>query len=137
MFTEQRTNATANRITMTAVALVMAVSVAGCARDRMTTGSISRSTPKAVSNVATMSEPQLRSAADSLGRAYTQNTKDKATALRYASVLQMTGRVDQSLAVMRKLAIDHPKDREVLAAYGKALAAAGELQPALDAVRRA
>jgi Flp pilus assembly protein TadD len=31
----------------------------------------------------------------------------------------------------------YPKDREVLAAYGKALAGAGELQPALDAVRRA
>jgi Flp pilus assembly protein TadD len=38
---------------------------------------------------------------------------------------------------MRKLAIDHPKERQVLAGYGKALAAAGELEPALDAVRRA
>ena len=36
-----------------------------------------------------------------------------------------------------KLAIAHPKDRQVLAAYGKALAAAGQLEPALDAVRRA
>ncbi|MDV6227187.1 tetratricopeptide repeat protein [Nitratireductor aquimarinus] len=138
MFTEQRTNATANRITVTALALVMATAMAGCAsKDRMTTGSVSRSTPGAATNVASMTEPQLRSAADSLGRAYTKNTKDKATALRYASVLQMTGRADQSLAVMRKLAIDHPQDRQVLAAYGKALAAAGELQPALDAVRRA
>ena len=38
---------------------------------------------------------------------------------------------------MRKLAIAYPKDRDVLAAYGKALAGAGELEPALDAVRRA
>jgi Flp pilus assembly protein TadD len=38
---------------------------------------------------------------------------------------------------MRKLAITHAKDREVLAAYGKALAGAGQLEPALDAVRRA
>ena len=38
---------------------------------------------------------------------------------------------------MRKLAIAYPKDRDVLAAYGKALAGAGEFQPALDAVRRA
>jgi Flp pilus assembly protein TadD len=49
----------------------------------------------------------------------------------------MTGKTDQSLAVMRKLAIAHPKDRSVLAAYGKALAAAGEFETALDAVRRA
>ena len=49
----------------------------------------------------------------------------------------MHGRTDQSLAELRKLAIELPKDRQVLAAYGKALAAAGELEPALDAVRRA
>jgi Flp pilus assembly protein TadD len=38
---------------------------------------------------------------------------------------------------MRKLAIAYPKDRDVLAAYGKALAANGQFEPALDAVRRA
>ena len=43
----------------------------------------------------------------------------------------------QALAVMRKLAITHPKDRQVLAAYGKALAGAGQFEAALDAVRRA
>jgi Flp pilus assembly protein TadD len=35
------------------------------------------------------------------------------------------------------VAINYPSDRDVLAAYGKALAAAGQLQQALDAVRRA
>ena len=49
----------------------------------------------------------------------------------------MNGETDQALAVMRKLAIAYPKDRDVLAAYGKALAAAGQFEPALDAVRRA
>ncbi len=57
--------------------------------------------------------------------------------MRYASVLQMTGNTDQSLAVMRRLAIQHSKDRQVLAAYGKSLAAAGQFEQALDAVRRA
>jgi len=38
---------------------------------------------------------------------------------------------------MRKLAIDYPKDRGVLAAYGKSLAADGQFDQALDAVRRA
>ena len=57
--------------------------------------------------------------------------------MHYAQVLQMNGNTDQSLAVMRKLAIAYPKDRDVLAAYGKALAGVGQLEPALDAVRRA
>src|SRR5690606_39174076 len=71
------------------------------------------------------------------GRSYAKNPKDVNTAMRYASALQMNGRNDQALAVMRKLAIETPRARQVLAAFAKARAAAGELQPALDAVRRA
>jgi Flp pilus assembly protein TadD len=100
----------------------------------MATGSLSRSHSKPIEQ---MSSDELHSAAGSLGQTYARNPADKDTALRYAQVLQMTGNSDQALAVMRKLAIDLPKDRSVLAAYGKALAGAGQLQPALDAVRRA
>jgi len=114
------------------LALALATSLAGCAHDRLTTGSISRGKP-----VDQMSAGELKSASRSLGDAYASNPGDKPTALRYASVLQMNGDTDQSLAVMRKLAIGYPKDREVLAAYGKALAADGQFEPALDAVRRA
>jgi Flp pilus assembly protein TadD len=115
------------------IALLVAASIAGCARDKFATGSIGRGGKP----VESMSAGELQSAARSLGESYAANPKDKATALRYASVLQMNGDTDQSLAVMRKLAIDYPKDRDVLAAYGKSLAAAGQLEPALDAVRRA
>ncbi|WP_274630470.1 tetratricopeptide repeat protein [Arvimicrobium flavum] len=135
MFTKRRAKATANRILMAGAAMAVAATLAGCANDRMTTGSISRATSgKAVEQ---MSAGELSNAAVSLGQAYARDPKDKATGLRYAAVLQMNGRADQSLAVMRKLAIIHSKDREVLAAYGKALAGAGQLEPALDAVRRA
>lgn len=121
-----------------AAALALTLATTGCAhRDRnITTGSVSAGAA-ANADIASMSMPQLTAAARSLGNRYIRNPKDKAVALRYASVLQMSGHVNQSLAVMRKLAIDYPEDREVLAAYGKALAAAGELEPALDAVRRA
>src|SRR5262245_36592006 len=118
---------------MSAVAIV-AVSLGGCAKDRLTTGSIMPSSGKPVEQ---MSADELQSAARSLGSVYASNPNDKPTAMRYGSVLQMNGDTDQSLAVMRKLAITYPKDREVLAAYGKSLAAAGQLEPALDAVRRA
>jgi Flp pilus assembly protein TadD len=123
----------ASRLLKITAALLLSASVSGCGHDRMTTGSISRG-GKAVEQ---MSAGELQSTARSLGESYASDPNDKATAMRYASVLQMNGDTDQSLAVMRKLAIAFPKDREVLAAYGKALAADGQFEPALDAVRRA
>ena len=135
MLTKTASNIPSRRLLTTAMALVLAAGVAGCANSRnMTTGSVARDSGRPVDQ---MSTSQLESAADTLGEAFARNPKDKVVAMRYASVLQMNGRVDQSLAVMRKLAIGYPKDRDVLAAYGKSLAAAGQFEPALDAVRRA
>jgi Flp pilus assembly protein TadD len=135
MFTNLDAKATGKRAKGTLTAIAIALLLSSCAStDRMTTGSTSRSSSHAVES---MSAQELASTANSLGQSYSRNPKDLNTAMRYASVLQMSGRSDQSLAVMRKLAIDYPADRQVLAAYGKALAAAGELEPALDAVRRA
>lgn len=135
MSTIRDNNAKGKRRAVTVLAVVAMAALAGCANvDRTSTGSVSRTS---ATPVETMSAQQLASEADTLGRAYARNPKDLNVAMRYASVLQMNGRVDQSLAVMRKLAIDYPSERQVLAAYGKALASAGELEPALDAVRRA
>src|SRR5262245_18137864 len=127
MPSEHRAGRFAGRLSRMWLALALATSLAECVHDRMTTGSISRGKP-----VDQMSAGELKSASRSLGDAYAANPGDKTTALRYASVLQMNGNIDQSLAVMRKLAIGFPKDREVLAAYGKALAADGQFEPALD-----
>lgn len=119
---------------LAASACALALAVSGCAHKELTTGSIRRDAP---ARTAGLSGSDLDAATDSLGKAYTSDTSNRTVAMRYASVLQMDGRTDQSLAVMRKLAIQYPKDREVLAAYGKALAANGELEAALDAVQRA
>ncbi|MCO6390219.1 tetratricopeptide repeat protein [Aliihoeflea aestuarii] len=117
------------------VALAATLALGGCANVRqMTTGSVDRTV---TGSVTQMTAPELRATANQLGNAYKRNPGDMNVAMQYAEVLQMDGRADQSLAVMRKAAIDHPEERRVLAAYGKALAAAGDLQPALDAVRRA
>ena len=113
------------------VALVAALS--GCANKNLTTGSIGGSRK----SVDQMSASEIQGASVSLGNAYTRDPSDKTVAMQYASVLQIDGKTDQSLAVMRKLAIAHPKDRKVLAAYGKSLAAADQFEPALDAIRRA
>ena len=116
-----------------AIALI-AATVTGCAgKSSMTTGSINRSGKP----VEQMSTSELERAASQLGQDYAKRPTDKATALSYSTELQMNGRTDQSLAVMRKLAIALPKDRDVLAAYGKSLAGVGQFEQALDAVRRA
>ncbi len=134
MLTSRTMNATGKKLLLTAAVFALAASVTGCGTSKLTTGSISRQSGKAVEQ---MSSSELRSASASIGKAYTKDPSDKNAAMRYSTVLQMSGKTEQSLAVMRKLAIAYPTDREVLAAYGKSLAGAGELQPALDAVRRA
>lgn len=68
---------------------------------------------------------------------YTADDKDKTNALNYAAALLRVGRSDQALAVLQKTAINYPNDREVLAAYGKGLAAQGQLEQALGIIRRA
>ena len=122
------------RLVSSALALLLAAGVAGCAQSRMTTGSVRASSPEPIGQ---MTSSELNAALARLGPKYAADPRDKTIALSYASALQMDGRTDQSLAVMRKAVIYNPKDRDILAAYGKALAANGDLEQALDAIRRA
>jgi len=124
---------------LSAVIITTALTLAGCNTvDRTTTGSITKgSSTSASQSIEQMNVQQLAQAAQTYGAHYQKNPTSKVAALNYATVLSMAGRHDQSLAVMRAIAIHLPKDRQVLAAYGKALAGAGELNAALDAVRRA
>ncbi|MEP7453244.1 tetratricopeptide repeat protein [Phyllobacterium sp. SB3] len=125
------------------VALIaLTTGISGCSTtDKTTTGSISPATSESpalpAGNFDQMNEQQLMQASTSLGNRYQSNPKDKTAAVNYATVLRMTNRSDQALAVMRSLAIAYPKDRSVLAAYGKALASSGEFEAALDSLRRA
>ena len=120
------------------VAVAM-LAASGCASgvSGETTGSIARAPGAGTKPVAQMSPNELQGALGDYGRAYDASPKNKGVGLSYAAALQMAGRNDQSLAVMQQVAITHPNDRDVLAAYGKALAAAGDLPKALETVRRA
>lgn len=122
------------RILLTATAL-LAATLAGCAGgpSRETTGSI----PKMSKPITDMNAGELSRAAESVGKAYEKNPKDRQAGLNYANLLRMSGRNDQALAVMQQVAIFHPTDREVLAAYGKSQAAAGQLEQALGTIERA
>jgi Flp pilus assembly protein TadD len=84
-----------------------------------------------------MDANELRAATDRVGQAYEKNPRDPVNGVNYANLLRMNGRDAQALAVMQQVAIANPGDRNVLAAYGKAQAAAGQLQQALDTIGRA
>jgi Flp pilus assembly protein TadD len=114
----------------------ISVTLAGCAsKGQMTTGSIpSLNKPLETMNAA---ELQFRRRA-SIGRVYDRNPKDAVR--RHALCFgpdHGRPRSSQALAVMQQVAIHNPTDRTVLAAYGKALAGAGQFDKALDAIQRA
>ena len=118
----------------TAGALMLAMALASCqTASRETTGSI----PKLNKPVEQMNSAELATAARRIGEDYARNPKDRAAGLNYATLLRMTGKNEQALAVMRQVAIAYPNDRDVLSAYGKALAGAGELEQALSTISRA
>ncbi|MGM4912669.1 tetratricopeptide repeat protein [Hyphomicrobiales bacterium] len=124
------------RVFQGTVALLAMLALGGCSttsKDRMTTGSI----PKLDRPVEQMDANELRAAIDRVGRAYEKNPRDPVNGVNYANLLRMNGRDAQALAVMQQVAIANPSDRNVLAAYGKAQAAAGQLQQALDTIGRA
>lgn len=125
---------TQGRVLRVTGAVLLAATLAGCAGGSMTTGSINRGSSKPVEQ---MNAVELRDALGSYAARYERRPKDKAVAMAYASILRMNGHDSQALAVMRQSAIDHPNDKDVLAAYGKALAGAGQFAMALDALQRA
>lgn len=120
------------------VALMASVTLAGCAKDGRTTGSVAGTSGGASGQaLSRLSPAQLDALVQKYSARYDREPKDKANGLAYASLLRMTGRDEQALAVMRKMVIYHPKDNDVLSAYGKALAATGNLAEALTVIDRA
>jgi Flp pilus assembly protein TadD len=116
------------------IAILGLMLLASCSSKRGdTTGSI----PNTSKPIEQMTQPELAAVTRSAGDRYAKNPKDRTAGLQYATVLRMTGKSTQALAVMRQVAILHPNDRDVLAAYGKAQAGAGELEQALGTIARA
>ncbi len=119
-------------------AALLAGTLAACqtsgSEDPAATGSIGHS---AVLTPSDLTPDQALAAVQKWGGAYAANEKDKVAAMNFAAALRAAGETSQGVAVMRKAAIYHPNDREVLGAFGKALAADGRFREALATVRRA
>ena len=96
------------------IALVVAVS--GCSSNKK---SVSSSSHQGTSYAT---EEALQASVTYWGKRYRSNDRDPKTALNYGQSLRLLGRNEQALAVLEKLATEQPKDKVVLAAYGKALA---------------
>ena len=131
----KRKSSNLKRTAIAAILVALPVVLGACSttKGRLTTGSI----PSLNKPVDSMNASELAAATRQIGQAYAKNPKDRQAGLNYATLLRMTGKSDQSLAVMRQVAILYPSDRAVLAAYGKALASAGELEQALLTIARA
>ena len=82
------------------------------------------------------SEADLRAYADSWGKRYDSDPGGKVASINYARALRALKRYSQAAAVMESAAVKAPSDMEILGAYGKALADAGELQQAADVLSR-
>ncbi|WP_018235340.1 tetratricopeptide repeat protein [Ensifer sp. BR816] len=137
MTTQDIFSSSLNRLAVGAAVALLTLALGGCAghqgKKELTTGSI----PTLSKPVQSMNATELASAAENIGQAYERDPKNREAGLNYANLLRMTGRNEQALAVMQQVAINHPTDREVLGAYGKAQAAAGQLEQALATIGRA
>jgi Flp pilus assembly protein TadD len=75
-------------------------------------------------------EARLRPYVEAMGERYAANPDDRTVGLRYATGLRRLTQYAQAVAVLQRLAVKHPHDLEILAAYGKALVDDGRLQEA-------
>ncbi len=74
-------------------------------------------------------------ASQSIAAQYESNPQDRATILAYAAALRGDGRSAEAVAVLTKAMLTHPKDKELAAIYGKALAENGQFETALNVIR--
>ena len=119
----------------TMLALAM-TSLASCSMNRRS-NDVTGSIPATSRPIDEMNQSELAAVEKQIGAAYARNPNDRNAGINYANLLRMTGKNNQALAVMQQVAIKNPADREVLAGYGKAQAAAGQLEQALTTIARA
>jgi Flp pilus assembly protein TadD len=114
-----------------AVLAVAAFPLSGCINGGDITGSIGGG-----NQALPTSDVELHSYAENWGKRYDAHPGDKIASINYSKALRALTRYSQAAAVMESAAVKAPSDMEVLGAYGKALADAGQLQQAADVLSR-
>jgi Flp pilus assembly protein TadD len=121
----------------TSLLAVIAAAAAGCqtlapSPTAETTGAL----PLAAA-AASPSDAAWRRDLDTYGAQYHADPTKVDVALRYAQALRATGQRAQAVAVLERLSMQNPNDKNVLGEYGRALAEAGDYDQALDVLGRA
>jgi Flp pilus assembly protein TadD len=116
---------------------VIAAAAAGCqtiAPTAETTGTL----PSASAAAATgSSDAAWRRDLDVYGAQYHADPTKVDVALHYAQALRATAQRAQAVAVLERLSMQNPNNKNVLGEYGRALADAGDYDQALDVLGRA
>lgn len=123
--------ATPGKWLRTAVLAATMAALGGCHDTGDVTGSINSS-----GQAAPASQADLRAEAATLGKIYDSDPGEKVVSINYAKALRALTQYSQAVAVMQAAAVKAPHDMEILSAYGKALADAGQLQQAADVLSR-
>jgi len=121
----------------TSLLAVIAAAAAGCqtispSPTAETTGALPLATA-----AANPSDAAWRRDLDTYGAQYHADPSKVDVALHYAQALRATGQRAQAVAVLERLSMQNPNDKNVLGEYGRALAEAGDYEQALDVLGRA
>lgn len=119
------------------VVAALGLSLSGCFNDRMTTGSIAKTSASREVATASADPDRARALTARYGAAYDKNPTDVATAYAYGVSLRASGQRAQALAVLETAALKNPGQKQVLAAYGRALSDVGRYDDALAVMQRA
>ncbi len=115
-----------------ALPLMVVLALAGCAKPQSATDP---TITGAIANPVTQDD--FQKSAGYWGKRYQSNPKDKEAALNFAAAEQRLGDPQTAIGVLQAAALNAPGDRDILAALGKAYAAAGNLDQALATLQRA
>jgi len=107
---------------------VLAVALGGC----NTTQPAQPTQMTAALAAATAGAGADRRSALAWAERYRANPNDPEAVVNYARALRAYGQRAQAVAVLEQASIQHPKDRGLLSAYGRALAEAGNYKDVLD-----
>jgi Flp pilus assembly protein TadD len=116
---------------------VIAAAGAGCQTISPTAETTGALAPAAAAAPGGQSEAAWRRDLDVYGAQYHADPTKADVALHYAQALRATGQRAQAVAVLERLSMQNPHDKNVLAEYGRALAEAGDYEQALDVLGRA
>jgi Flp pilus assembly protein TadD len=115
------------------LASVVALASAGC----VAKNSDLNASYASLRDSSTPTPEQWRQSAEAWGRRFDANPADAQAAIYYARALRASDQRAQAVAVLQQAAIRSPKNTQLLAAYGKALADVGRFKEADEVLGRA